>query len=80
LPNPFSDFLSLEFNVIAPSNISISIYDLMGQQIKSVINNQSFDEGKFRQEIDMSLLPVGHYVFQININGELQYLQGIKVN
>ncbi len=80
MPNPFTDFLTLELNIISSGTISISIFDMLGQELKSVVRNKKVEKGKYFEEVDMTSIPKGNYIFQISIDGEMQYVQGIKIN
>lgn len=46
-PNPFSENLSIEFSVIEKSSIDLSVFDINGKHIKSIIN-KIYSPGKYK--------------------------------
>lgn len=77
LENPFSFTTTIEFNLSETKNISISIYNLIGQEVKS-ITGKNLLKGKNRMEIDLSDLNTGVYFPKINSNENLQAVKLIK--
>jgi len=51
-PNPASDFTSLRFVLNRPSNSSVEIYNILGEKVKTVLDQQ---------------LPAGEYSFELNL-------------
>ncbi|MEP7169374.1 MAG: M4 family metallopeptidase, partial [Bacteroidota bacterium] len=78
-PSPFSDKLTIEFNLRKDDNASIKLFDLMGKEIKT-ITNSFFPGGKNEVLLDASNLPAGIYfvVFQSSDFRKEQKI--IKVN
>ncbi|MCH7689907.1 MAG: T9SS type A sorting domain-containing protein [candidate division Zixibacteria bacterium] len=46
-PNPFNPITTIEFKLPIRSNISISIYNMLGQKVKQLVN-QEFSAGNYR--------------------------------
>ena len=69
-PNPatFNGTTSLVFNLKSTSKVSIDIYNLMGQQVKS-ITNKNFDGGENTVEMNLSGLNAGVYFVNTTVNG-----------
>jgi hypothetical protein len=44
-PNPFDRQVSIPFYLNAPSEVSITIFDVTGRRVAEVLKNQSFSEG-----------------------------------
>jgi len=62
-PNPSNGNVTLEINFDAPENISISIYNIMGERVyDEAVNNAS---GLFQKNINISGLSNGIYFVQI---------------
>jgi len=76
-PNPFSSSLTLEFNLTETKNISVSIVDVMGREVK-IIPAKYLQLGKNNITIDLSELNCGIYFCQIKSIGEMQTLKLIK--
>ena len=37
-PNPFNPTTTIEYNVLEPGNVSIVVYDMMGREVKTLVN------------------------------------------
>ncbi|HEY4798173.1 MAG TPA: FlgD immunoglobulin-like domain containing protein, partial [Bacteroidia bacterium] len=40
-PNPFNDFVKISYELTRPDNISISIYDIVGNEIRNIVSQYS---------------------------------------
>lgn len=47
-PNPFNISTSIEFSLETDENVTIKIYNLKGQYVRTIIDNRLFTEGKHR--------------------------------
>jgi len=72
-PNPFNSRITILINLYSNSNVSVSIYNLLGREIKQVANNY-FISGQYKffwdglNESGKSM-PSGVYLCDVNING-----------
>ncbi len=77
-PNPFSIQTKIEFDMPYPENVSISIYNELGQPVKNLVSDTYINEGKFQvvwDGTDNSEAPIadGVYIYKINSNkGEVK--------
>ncbi|MEJ2195947.1 MAG: Ser-Thr-rich GPI-anchored membrane family protein, partial [Ignavibacteriaceae bacterium] len=62
-PNPFNPQTKIEFGLPEESTVSLKIYDLTGQEVDVVLNNEVLFPGKFRFDFDASYLPSGIYFY-----------------
>ncbi|MCH7770437.1 MAG: T9SS type A sorting domain-containing protein [Bacteroidetes bacterium] len=62
-PNPFNPSTKIEFGLPEESNVSLRIYDITGQEVEVVLNNESFYPGTFRYDFNASNLPSGVYFY-----------------
>ncbi|MFN0188283.1 MAG: T9SS type A sorting domain-containing protein, partial [Bacteroidia bacterium] len=76
-PNPFSTATDLEFYISETKNVSISIYDVAGREIKN-IPTKNLPSGKNKITIDLTELNNGIYFCQIKSNESLQTFKLIK--
>lgn len=44
-PNPFNPITTINFQLDKPSRVQMDIYNILGQKIKTLVNNRIFDEG-----------------------------------
>lgn len=68
-PNPYRDKTSISFKLKSSSIVSITIFDLFGNKIINLIDNQKFDSGKHILIVDnvqLKLSP-GIYFYTLNI-------------
>ncbi|MBK8847113.1 MAG: T9SS type A sorting domain-containing protein [Bacteroidetes bacterium] len=78
-PNPFSATVTLEFNLSATKNISISINDVTDREVKT-ISTTNLQPGKNKISIDLDKLNRGIYFCKINSNENFKTAKLIKGN
>ena len=64
-PNPFNPITTFLYDLPEQSYVSITIYDLLGRQVKMLVN-QTQDAGFKSTQWDASSVPSGIYFYQIN--------------
>ncbi len=66
-PNPFNPNVTITFKLGKSSSISLTLYDILGKEIKQIIANQQREAGKYEQVINTSELKLssGVYVIQL---------------
>jgi len=75
-PNPFNPITTIQYDLPEASNVQIVIYDLLGRQVKSLVNQ--VEEPGYKQVIwdatNSQGLPVGAgvYFYQIKAGGYIQ--------
>lgn len=67
-PNPATGKTTLTYTAVASGTVQISIINLLGQKIRTVLNTQQ-TAGVHVQPINVSDLPDGVYFMNINVNG-----------
>ena len=68
-PNPASNLVNFELNLIASSTVSLSIYSSQGQIVSEVLQNQNTPAGINRTVYDSSKLLSGLYYYSLMVNG-----------
>lgn len=66
-PNPFNPMTTLQFDVKEKGFVSLNVYDLLGKEIASLVN-ESKDEGRYSVNFDARNLPSGVYIYTIRVN------------
>jgi hypothetical protein len=51
-PNPFNPTTSVRFSLPVDKNISLKIYDMLGREVKTLINNEAFKKGSYEATWD----------------------------
>ena len=46
-PNPFNPNTLIKFSLPIQKNISLKIYDMLGSEVATLINNQVYEKGNF---------------------------------
>lgn len=70
-PNPFKDKTTISFNLKESENISIKVYNMMGQLVSNLIEG-NINSGKHEVELDGTLLPSGIYYYTIQSETGMQ--------
>ncbi len=65
-PNPFNPTTMINFSLPKDANVTISIYDMAGKLVSSLINNQSYNSGYHSVEMDGVNLSSGTYFYRIS--------------
>jgi subtilisin family serine protease len=68
-PNPFNPSTTIEFSIPEASNISVEVYNVIGELVASLVN-QSLDAGYHKINFNASNLPSGTYVYQLKATGQ----------
>ena len=64
-PNPFNPTTSIKFSVKQREQVVLKVYDIIGNEIATLIN-QPMDAGSYSLTFDASSLASGVYIYRIN--------------
>ncbi len=67
-PNPFNPVVNIEFNLPSPTKVSLKVYDIGGNLVKSLIENKGMKEGSYRYKLNGSKLSSGVYFIKLEGN------------
>ncbi|MFT6998218.1 MAG: hypothetical protein ACJAQ4_001978 [Cryomorphaceae bacterium] len=68
-PNPATDVVTLEYNLVASGNVNISLTDITGRVIENrIFKNQP--NGTFRMDFNTSSYANGIYLYNVNVSGQ----------
>jgi hypothetical protein len=70
-PNPFSSVTTIDYYLNQESHVQFSVYDIAGQKIRTLLNEQQ-SAGKKRLTFDGSELPGGVYIYTLKVGGFTQ--------
>jgi len=67
-PNPFSESTVFSFKLNVPALIDLSVYDMMGNKVATLISSESLPYGKYIKRFDPAQynLPSGVYYFSLS--------------
>lgn len=63
-PNPFNPSTVISFTVAERSNISLSVFNILGEQVATLVNGMK-DAGNYQVEFNAVDLPSGMYVYRL---------------
>lgn len=67
-PNPFNPATTLSFELPAAHLVDFKIYDVLGQEIAVLLNDQSLEAGTHHIDFDASSLSSGVYIYRIELD------------
>lgn len=69
-PNPFNPTTTIQFTIENPGHVSIKVYNLLGQEVETLLNRQ-LRQGKHQVEFASNGLPSGVYLYEIRTEGDV---------
>lgn len=64
-PNPFNPSTNIEFQLPDRSLVSLVVYDLLGREVASILNNELYSGGSHTVSFDASRLASGMYIYRL---------------
>lgn len=64
-PNPFNRFTNIKYTITAASHVKIAVYDMMGREVKIVVNER-LGHGSYETSFDGNSLTNGFYFYKIS--------------
>jgi hypothetical protein len=64
-PNPFNPYTRIEFNLPEPAVTTLKIYNLLGQEIATLYDRATLEDGTMIVDFDASSLPSGVYFYRL---------------
>jgi hypothetical protein len=74
-PNPFNPQTAIGFSLLAVGNVTLKVYNVLGQEVAVLIDNERMENGEHEVQFDASGLTSGVYFYRIDVaqNGILSY-------
>ena len=63
-PNPFNPVTTIKYELPAMSNVSLSVYDIIGRKVKELVNTKQA-AGKYEVRFDAANLASGVYIYTL---------------
>jgi len=82
-PNPTKGSSKIEFSVEQSGNGNLQIFDLNGNHIRTLINNQAFKQGRYRMfwngmDAKGESIPPGLYICKFSVGGQSKNIRVVK--
>ncbi|KAA3613076.1 MAG: T9SS C-terminal target domain-containing protein [Calditrichaeota bacterium] len=76
-PNPFNPIAQIDFSLPQSRNITITIFDLIGKKVATLLNNVTYKAGKHTVSWDATKLASGLYFIQLVAGKNIQTRKAI---
>ncbi len=63
-PNPFNPMTKIKFNVVKASNINVTVFDVLGRHITTLVN-EKLNAGTYETEWNANSMPGGVYFYRV---------------
>jgi hypothetical protein len=82
-PNPFNPVTAIDFNVPSPSWVTLKVFNMLGQDIVTLIDHSFLEEGMQSIDFDGTMMPSGIYFSRLEVvdgaSGLMRYKQVRKM-
>jgi hypothetical protein len=65
-PNPFNPSTTISYQLPAESKVSLRIYDILGREVATLLDNQTKQAGYYEQSWNASHCASGMYIYRLN--------------
>lgn len=66
-PNPFNPSTKIEYTLPVEGNVTLKIYNMLGQEVKTLINNELVSAGRHSVTFNAGNLASGIYIYRIQV-------------
>jgi hypothetical protein len=70
-PNPFNPTTTIQFDLPEQAYVTLKIYNLLGQEVSTLVSHELMDDGEQEVDFDANYLPSGVYFYRIVAQGIL---------
>lgn len=64
-PNPFNPSTVIEYSIASPTNVTLSIFTVLGEKVAILVDNQFTEAGKYSVNFNASNLASGTYIYRL---------------
>ncbi|ACF14454.1 peptidase S8 and S53 subtilisin kexin sedolisin [Chloroherpeton thalassium ATCC 35110] len=69
-PNPFNPSTVIEFELQARAAVTLRVIDVLGREVKSILQQEKYSAGRHQTNFDAQQLPSGMYFYRLEIQSE----------
>jgi tetratricopeptide (TPR) repeat protein len=66
-PNPFNPVTTIKYDIPVMTKVKLVIYDLLGREVKTLVNNEIKEAGRYTLEFNASGFASGVYFYQLTL-------------
>ena len=70
-PNPFNPSTTISFSIPEKSEVSIQIYNMLGQKVYTLVN-ENLEAGKYSYNFDASAISSGTYIYRVTSGDNIE--------
>jgi hypothetical protein len=74
-PNPFNPLTTIHYTLSTAALVSLKVYDILGREVATLINNEPMQPGKHEVQFDASKLSGGVYFYRLNVDGKFSAIK-----
>jgi len=64
-PNPFNPSTNISFNLPQASTVKLTVYNVLGQEVATLLDNRTLNSGVHKVAFDASALSSGMYIYRL---------------
>ena len=64
-PNPFNPSTRIEYSLPVEGSVTLKIFNILGQEVRTLINNELMSAGRHTVTFEASSLPTGIYIYRL---------------
>jgi hypothetical protein len=64
-PNPFNLATAIGFSLLDVGNVTLKVYNTLGQEVATLLNNETMEEGEHEITFDANGLSNGIYFYRL---------------
>ncbi len=64
-PNPFNPITTISFGLPEARQVTLTVYNLLGQEVRILVNNEPYDAGMYTVKLDASRFSSGIYFYRL---------------
>ena len=65
-PNPFNPVTTIEFNLMERAQVTLKVYNVIGQEVMTLLNNEDMDYGRQGVQFNAGNLASGIYFYRMD--------------
>jgi hypothetical protein len=79
-PNPFNGVANISFELLEPSNVNLSVYDITGRLVQTIVNNEQLKSGKLEYIFDAekNQISASVYIISLKVNDQTQFIRLVE--